>query len=304
MSWHFSRALVVEYLGGNSSGGEPFAPSNGTPTHGMFWSPDKTTDASKPSRSGMTFRPSTERLGADLLTWCLAASRARTSAPRARALESKASEAVCGSTWRESSVRFCRDSSSWKTHLCLWEEDLDWSSVTWPKWGMMRNGVLWERITPPPLTSGIESGSWPTVRSTDGERGGRGDLIQAIRGNENSHYKLWPTPNQRDWKDTGATQGNRKSPNLGTMVHQWATPTKADAQGGPGRSDKRTGGDNLRTQAGGQLNPTWVEWLMGWPLGWTDCAASATAKFREWCRSHGSIWKADEESDESPERPA
>jgi DNA (cytosine-5)-methyltransferase 1 len=20
----------------------------------------------------------------------------------------------------------------------------------------------------------------------------------------------------------------------------------------------------------GQLNPTWVEWLMGWPLGWTD----------------------------------
>jgi hypothetical protein len=22
---------------------------------------------------------------------------------------------------------------------------------------------------------------------------------------------------------------------------------------------------------GGQLNPTWVEWLMGFPLGWTDC---------------------------------
>ena len=39
--------------------------------------------------------------------------------------------------------------------------------------------------------------------------------------------------------------------------------------------------------AGGQLNPTWVEWLMGWPIGWTDCAASATDRFRQWCASHG-----------------
>lgn len=27
-------------------------------------------------------------------------------------------------------------------------------------------------------------------------------------------------------------------------------------------------------KAGGQLNPTWVEWLMGFPLGWTDLNAS------------------------------
>ena len=27
---------------------------------------------------------------------------------------------------------------------------------------------------------------------------------------------------------------------------------------------------------GGQLNPTWVEWLMGFPLGWTDLSASET----------------------------
>lgn len=38
---------------------------------------------------------------------------------------------------------------------------------------------------------------------------------------------------------------------------------------------------------GGQLNPSWVAWLMGWPIGWTDCDASATDKYREWCRSHG-----------------
>ena len=38
---------------------------------------------------------------------------------------------------------------------------------------------------------------------------------------------------------------------------------------------------------GGALNPTWVEWLMGWPLGWADCAASAMDKFRQWGASHG-----------------
>ena len=31
---------------------------------------------------------------------------------------------------------------------------------------------------------------------------------------------------------------------------------------------------NLNDQIGGQLNPTWVEWLMGFPIGWTDCDAS------------------------------
>jgi hypothetical protein len=28
------------------------------------------------------------------------------------------------------------------------------------------------------------------------------------------------------------------------------------------------------------LNPRFVEWLMGWPTGWTDCASAATGSFR------------------------
>jgi hypothetical protein len=31
---------------------------------------------------------------------------------------------------------------------------------------------------------------------------------------------------------------------------------------------------------GGQLNPPWVEWLMGWPIGWTELKGLGTAKFR------------------------
>ena len=37
----------------------------------------------------------------------------------------------------------------------------------------------------------------------------------------------------------------------------------------------------------GTLNPTWVEWLMGWPLGWTDLNPLETDKFQQWLRSHG-----------------
>jgi DNA (cytosine-5)-methyltransferase 1 len=42
-----------------------------------------------------------------------------------------------------------------------------------------------------------------------------------------------------------------------------------------------------KEQAGGTLNPTWVEWLMGWPLEWTACDASATDKYQQWRQQHG-----------------
>ena len=37
----------------------------------------------------------------------------------------------------------------------------------------------------------------------------------------------------------------------------------------------------------GPLNPPWIEWLMGWPIGWTDIAPLATAKFQQWLEQHG-----------------
>ena len=30
---------------------------------------------------------------------------------------------------------------------------------------------------------------------------------------------------------------------------------------------------NLSQGNGGQMNPTWVEWLMGYPIGWTELNA-------------------------------
>ena len=40
-------------------------------------------------------------------------------------------------------------------------------------------------------------------------------------------------------------------------------------------------------EIGGALNPTWVEWLMGWPLGWTALQPLETGRFHSWLLSHG-----------------
>jgi hypothetical protein len=68
----------------------------------------------------------------------------------------------------------------------------------------------------------------------------------------------------------------------------WPTPRANDWKGGlkPGTKSTRAIGDyflpdmvNLRTP--GQLNPMWVEWLMGFPLGWTVLSASETPSSRK-----------------------
>ena len=66
---------------------------------------------------------------------------------------------------------------------------------------------------------------------------------------------------------------------------KFATPTVCGNYNRKGASN--TSGDGLATQVGGRLNPMWVEWLMSWPLGWTDCDVSATDKFRSWQQQHG-----------------
>ena len=37
----------------------------------------------------------------------------------------------------------------------------------------------------------------------------------------------------------------------------------------------------------GRLNPEWVEWLMGWPMGWTELRPLEMDRFHEWSRWHG-----------------
>ncbi len=75
----------------------------------------------------------------------------------------------------------------------------------------------------------------------------------------------------------------------------WLTPSaNEDAAGTPnGKMQKMLGNDprirgtTKAEWAAGTLNPTWVEWLMGWPLGWTDLKPLETGRFQSWLQQHG-----------------
>ena len=77
----------------------------------------------------------------------------------------------------------------------------------------------------------------------------------------------------------------------------WPTPCATEVrQGYQDRSRGKKGSQkSLTTEVidraggpavgGGKLNPTWVEWLMGWPIGWTDCEPLEMDRFHRWPRS-------------------
>lgn len=272
MSWLFSRALVAEYLVGNCLGGVPSAQSSTTPMPQAFLSPDKMTDYSRLSRFGMTFEPLTEALGGAVLTWFLAGSPARTSAPPGRETGLPESGADSGWKWRESSVKYDPASASWKTRQCSLLGGLETFSETWPRWGTMRNGECWERPMWVRRTEGSGSGYWPTVTvcgnyNRKGASANSGDgLATAV--------KMWPTPTKSYGGGGPGCSGRAGGLNLRTAV-TFPTPLARDwKNGSPAQRDKPRSenlNDRVSTEQCGQLNPMWVEWLMGWPLGWTDC---------------------------------
>jgi DNA (cytosine-5)-methyltransferase 1 len=229
---------------------------------------------SRLSRYGMTFSLFEENLGEGLSMSSVVDFHVRTLVPQERESVLMESEVECGEKWRGSFTKFDPDTSSWKTHQCSLAGDLDEFLETWPQWGLMRDGECWEQQTLERLTRGTESGL-----SQNGVDSFHTPNTTGLDGGSNSRRALrkkmgLPTPNSRDWKD-GETAGNRKSPGLGVVAH-WPIPRTKGMCGGTGSWDllkKNTTIEEARLMGagnGGQLNPPWVEWLMGWPTGWTD----------------------------------
>lgn len=274
MSWLYSQALVAEYLEDTCSDGAPFAPSNGNPTPQAYLPPDKMTAFSRPSRFGMTFAPLTDDRGEELLTWYLGASRARTSASQGPGKALMVNAPAYGLKWPASSMRYDRDSHSWRTAQHSLLGGLDEYSETWPRWGLMLDGECWARPTLVHLTSESASGLLPTLLRPNGGR---------------------TVAHVTDWRGkTAYHNGKKVQVDLRATLKRLPTLTVCGNYNRKGAS--ATSGDGLATALrngetestnNGPLNPPWCEWYMGFPEGWTELVPLETHKSRNAQRRHG-----------------
>jgi DNA (cytosine-5)-methyltransferase 1 len=140
--------------------------------------------------------------------------------------------------------------------------------------------------------AGSDPEVWEPRREREKAKGRNGNgfgltLAQAVQDRQR-----WPTPTARDHKDGSYNPNVPINGLLGRAV--WPTPQTADSWGlgktsalsriksgkqfmlthavkfePPSPTTTGPGPRSGETEASGQLNPTWVEWLMGLPLEWT-----------------------------------
>lgn len=173
------------------------------------------------------------------------------------------------------------------------------------------------------LQRGGENEDWwaepePTDEQSTGC--GRGDFwpTPTVNGNNNraglsknsgdglaTAVRMWATPNtidslpQRSDEATekmraGARKGRTMPSNLREQVDErtmsaWRTPSARDHRSGSPRKEGQQ--INLNDQAGGQLNPDWVEQLMGFPEGWTNPDVDEPRPWQGWPAPMGArLW--------------
>ena len=157
---------------------------------------------------------------------------------------------------------------------------------------MTRAGVFYPQPSWERRISEIGSGLWGTPRNSDGMKHAlrNPDAIRDPRSRLEDQVSImrWATPAAAD---AVGTTGGGQGHSLRTDVRMIPTPKARDYRTGmPKRVDQRREAGlsvDLNDQVGGQLNPTWVEWLMGFPLGWTDLRPVEMRKFRLWWQQHG-----------------
>ena len=157
----------------------------------------------------------------------------------------------------------------------------------------MRHGMCYQLVIVAPRMNGRECGlsqKIPTPRSNDAIDVTINPKILLASSYDSQRNGLtafvtkWPTPCRTDYKGAGKTGTFRDR--LDYAVERGRTksnvyPTPCSTGKGGSHAAKKMK-DILGQGNGGRLNPDWVEWLMGWPIGWTALKPMEMVKFQSW----------------------
>ena len=170
--------------------------------------------------------------------------------------------------------------------------------LTWKGKATPQGRSLFQLVPLTHLTEETDSGSsvemWPTPRACSAMS------AENIQNRVNDKFpnlesevarSMWPTPTARDYKDSGENmnlyRSERQNTQLGVVAKRseiarqmFPTPSASDNRdrghvGMPAIKRRMEKGKQLNlsmvvSEVSGSLNPEWVEWLMGYPRGWTD----------------------------------
>ncbi len=158
-----------------------------------------------------------------------------------------------------------------------------------------RNSTANRKTIPP---TGIHAGNtpidaitlWPTPRSSDNEN----RTLAPSPSHGNTHGRLlaaeagaWPIPTARDWRSDQSRKtdeeqyGTRGRPLPRVALLAGPLGRQVLTTGTPGLASSPIIQNSLPRSQRKRLSPLFVEWLMGFPTGWTVCDASATPSSRK-----------------------
>ena len=283
----------------SSTDGSPSATLREKPTVSKSSRPGSETGTSRTRRYGMTSEPLTELPGVDAWISSLRASRANHSPSQGREGRTRTS-ATGGLIPFASYEALSQGGYSWKTCQASLLDLMgisDEYSETWPRAGLESVGIAYLRQPLAPLTGGIGFGSsgkmllktpcasdayTEGMAKKDQRFGDSGSLAQEVATGFIAKRGWVPTPTAGDAHGSGSRNTENSNAHAGVSLTDYV---KGD--GGKGR------------RSPGQLNPMWVEWLMGWPRNWTSAEAMKSSDMEDWLyaqKEHLSPQSAEDES--------
>ena len=194
--------------------------------------------------TGPTSSPSISFAGATPASPSLTRERVRASLIRA----------TSGQRLPDAFATYAPDSCCWKTSQGTFPWDSGTYSETWPRSGMMRGGIA-SRLPPSaPRTYATACSLW------------RGGMMPTPVAQDAKNATLPPSQGKRDSLPGYLIRSRQAVRLLHTPVANDAKKTTL-----PPSEGKRTSlvGDLIRSGHSGRLSPRFVEWMMGYPLGWT-----------------------------------